>query len=56
MTEIDARGQRITSLVADFEQRKFTALLRRPLVSGGRVRVKDCTVFETDTSFARYYE
>lgn len=21
----------------------------------GRVRVKDCTVFETDTSFARYY-
>ena len=22
----------------------------------GRVRVKDCTVFETDTSFARYYE
>jgi 6-pyruvoyltetrahydropterin/6-carboxytetrahydropterin synthase len=22
----------------------------------GRVRVKDCTVFETDTSFAKYYE
>ena len=22
----------------------------------GRVRVKDCTLFETDTSFARYYE
>jgi 6-pyruvoyltetrahydropterin/6-carboxytetrahydropterin synthase len=22
----------------------------------GRVQVKDCTVFETDTSFARYYE
>ena len=22
----------------------------------GRVRVKDCTVYETDTSFARYYE
>jgi 6-pyruvoyltetrahydropterin/6-carboxytetrahydropterin synthase len=22
----------------------------------GRVRIKDCTVFETDTSFARYYE
>ena len=22
----------------------------------GRVRVKDCTIFETDTSFARYYE
>lgn len=25
-------------------------------ISGGRVRVKDCTVFETDTSFAKYYE
>ena len=22
----------------------------------GRVRVKDCTVYETDTSFARYYK
>jgi 6-pyruvoyltetrahydropterin/6-carboxytetrahydropterin synthase len=22
----------------------------------GRVRIKDCTLFETDTSFARYYE
>ena len=22
----------------------------------GRVRVKDCTIYETDTSFARYYE
>lgn len=25
-------------------------------MTGGRVRVKDCTIFETDTSFARYYE
>lgn len=25
-------------------------------ISAGRVRVKDCTVFETATSFARYYE
>jgi 6-pyruvoyltetrahydropterin/6-carboxytetrahydropterin synthase len=25
-------------------------------MTGGRVRVKDCTLFETDTSFARYYE
>ena len=25
-------------------------------ITGGRVRIKDCTVFETDTSFARYYE
>jgi 6-pyruvoyltetrahydropterin/6-carboxytetrahydropterin synthase len=25
-------------------------------ITAGRVRIKDCTVFETDTSFARYYE
>jgi 6-pyruvoyltetrahydropterin/6-carboxytetrahydropterin synthase len=25
-------------------------------LTSGRVRVKDCTVYETDTSFARYYE
>jgi 6-pyruvoyltetrahydropterin/6-carboxytetrahydropterin synthase len=25
-------------------------------MTAGRVRVKDCTVYETDTSFARYYE
>jgi len=24
--------------------------------TGGRVQVKDCTIFETDSSFARYYE
>ena len=25
-------------------------------ITGGRVLIKDCTIFETDTSFARYYE
>ena len=25
-------------------------------MTAGRVRVKDCTVYETDTSFSRYYE
>ncbi len=25
-------------------------------MTGGRVRVKDCLLYETDTSFARYYE
>jgi len=25
-------------------------------MTGGRVRVKDCTIFETDTSAATYYE
>ena len=40
MTEIDARGAKITTLAGDFEQRKFTALLRKPLVSSGKIRVK----------------
>ncbi len=25
-------------------------------MTSGRVRVKDCTLYETDTSFARYYQ
>jgi 6-pyruvoyltetrahydropterin/6-carboxytetrahydropterin synthase len=25
-------------------------------MTNGRVRIKDCTIYETDTSFARYYE
>ncbi len=25
-------------------------------MTAGRVRVKDCTIYETDTSFAKYYE
>jgi 6-pyruvoyltetrahydropterin/6-carboxytetrahydropterin synthase len=25
-------------------------------MTGGRVRVKDCTIWETDTSYACYYE
>jgi 6-pyruvoyltetrahydropterin/6-carboxytetrahydropterin synthase len=25
-------------------------------MTSGRVTVKDCTLYETDTSFARYYE
>ena len=31
-----------------------SAQLRK--LTQGRVRVKDCTIYETDTSFARYYE
>ena len=30
--------------------------LQLQALTAGRVRVKDCTIFETDTSFARYYE
>ncbi len=38
--------------------RYFYQETRRQLdeMTSGRVRLKDCTVFETDTSFARYYE
>ena len=32
-----------------------TATQLREMTSG-RVRVKDCTLYETDTSYARYYE
>jgi 6-pyruvoyltetrahydropterin/6-carboxytetrahydropterin synthase len=41
------------NLARYFHQR--TSLQLRELTAG-RVSVKDCTVFETDTSFARYYE
>jgi outer membrane lipoprotein-sorting protein len=40
MVEIDARGAEVRDLTADFEQRKFTALLRKPLVSSGAIRVR----------------
>ena len=40
LTEIDARAAKVRSLSADFEQQKFTALLRKPLISSGRVRVR----------------
>ncbi len=39
MVEINNRSTQIQSLSADFEQRKFTAMLKRPLVSTGQVRV-----------------
>ena len=37
---IDARGAGMSDLSAKFTQEKFTALLRKPLVSSGTVRVK----------------
>jgi outer membrane lipoprotein-sorting protein len=40
MLEIDSRAGKITDLVADFEQQKFTAMLKKPLVSSGRVYVR----------------
>jgi outer membrane lipoprotein-sorting protein len=36
---IDARGAKIKDFTSDFRQEKFTALLKKPLVSSGVVRV-----------------
>ena len=40
MLEIDRRAGQIQDLIADFEQQKFTAMLKKPLVSTGRVFVR----------------
>lgn len=48
LTKIDARAGKIKTLAARFEQQKFTALLRKPLVSSGRVRVSG-SVMRWDT-------
>ena len=41
------------NLARYFYQQTCAQLLE---MTSGRVRVKDCTLFETDTSYARYYE
>jgi 6-pyruvoyltetrahydropterin/6-carboxytetrahydropterin synthase len=41
------------NLAKYFYQQTSTQLYE---MTAGRVRVKDCTLYETDTSFARYYE
>jgi outer membrane lipoprotein-sorting protein len=40
MLEIDAKAGTISDLTADFQQQKFTAMLKKPLVSSGRVLVR----------------
>jgi outer membrane lipoprotein-sorting protein len=40
LEELDARGAKVEDLTAEFEQEKFTAILKKPLVSSGRVLVK----------------
>src|SRR5438552_3994802 len=42
--DIDRRAGRINDLTARFELHKFTALLKKPLVSSGRVRMKGSVV------------
>jgi outer membrane lipoprotein carrier protein len=40
MLDIDARAGKIEDLTADFEQQKFTAMLKKPLISSGVVAVR----------------
>lgn len=50
LDDIDRRAGQIQDLTARFEQQKFTALLKKPLVSSGRVRVKGAVVrWDTET-------
>ena len=44
LDDIDRRASQIQDLAARFEQQKFTALLKKPLVSSGRVRMKGSVV------------
>jgi 6-pyruvoyltetrahydropterin/6-carboxytetrahydropterin synthase len=49
-TQINPSAENLARYFYDETSRQLQAL------TAGRVQVKDCTVFETDTSFARYYE
>jgi outer membrane lipoprotein-sorting protein len=49
LTEIDQRAGQIKSLSASFDQQKVTSLLRKPLDSAGRVRIKG-SIVRWDTS------
>ena len=40
MIDIDAKSAQVKDLTADFEQQKFTAMLKKPLVSSGKVFVR----------------
>ena len=44
LDDIDQRAGRVSDLTANFEQKKYTALLKKPLVSSGRVRMKGSSV------------
>ena len=48
LEEIDARAAKIKDFTSDFRQEKFTALLKKPLISTGRVRVSG-TIIRWDT-------
>lgn len=40
LERLDARVAKINDLTADFVERKYTTLLKKPLVSSGRIRVR----------------
>jgi outer membrane lipoprotein-sorting protein len=40
MLQIDAQGAKVADLKADFTQEKFTALLKKPLISSGVIAIK----------------
>jgi 6-pyruvoyltetrahydropterin/6-carboxytetrahydropterin synthase len=49
-TELNPSAENLSRYFYDETSRQLSQM------TDGRVRVKDCTVYETDTSFARYYE
>jgi 6-pyruvoyltetrahydropterin/6-carboxytetrahydropterin synthase len=49
-TELNPSAENLAKFFFDKTSEQLQAMTE------GRVRLKDCTVFETDTSFARYYE
>lgn len=49
MLEVDARGAGVGDLTADFVQEKHTALLKRPLVSKGTIKIKGSAALWTTT-------
>src|SRR4051812_32568629 len=44
LVEIDSRAAKLTDLSADFEQQKHTTLLKKPLVSRGKVQIAGSTM------------
>ncbi|MGA7884855.1 MAG: 6-carboxytetrahydropterin synthase QueD [Acidobacteriaceae bacterium] len=49
-TEINPSAENLAKYFYDETSRQLSAM------TGGRVRVKDCTLYETDTTTATYYE
>lgn len=49
-TEINPSAENLAKYFYDETNRQLSAM------TGGRVRVKDCTLYETDTTTATYYE